>query len=283
MESSRARRLGPALAVAAVALLLPIVGLASRPENADSARLLGDDPITVVFDVLTYLLVIAAGLGLVLFIWVMWPRQGEEPPPLPRRRRHLVTTFVMGAAVVIAIWLRARSFGRLPNLTQRATGAPAGRLPTAVPAIPRGAPGPDWIALAIVSGLILAAAFVAWRALRKSGPGRNRSPLRSLEALLDDAIEDVLAEADPRRAVIAAWARLERVLAGHMLPRRAAEAPFEFAARAEAELGIERISIRRLAALYEWARFSLNEVTPAMREEALGGLLHVRDGLRVAA
>ena len=113
--------------MAAVALLLPIVGLASRPENANTARLLGDEPITVAFDVLTYLLIIAAGLGLVLFIWVMWPRQGEEPPPLPRRRRHLATTLALGAAVVIAIWLRARSLGRLPNLTQRATGAPAGR------------------------------------------------------------------------------------------------------------------------------------------------------------
>ena len=269
--------------MAAVALLLPIVGLASRPENADGARLLGDDPITVAFDVLTYLLLIAAGLGLVLFIWVMWPRPGEEPPPLPRRRRHLATTLALCAAVVIAIWLRARSFGKLPNLAQGTTGSAAGRLPTAVPPIPRGAPGPDWIAIAIVLGLILAAAFVAWRALMKSGPGRNRSPLRSLQALLDDAIEDVLTEADPRRAVIAAWAGLERVLASHMLPRRAAEAPFEFVARAEAELGIDGTSIRRLAALYEWARFSLNEVTPAMRDEALGGLLQVRDGLRVAA
>jgi len=143
--------------------------------------------------------------------------------------------------------------------------------------------GPDWIAVAIAAGLVLAAAVLAWRTLRNARIRSSRSPLASLEALLDDAIEDVLAEADPRRAVIAAWARLERVLAGHGLPRRAAEAPFEFALRACLELGIQRASLERLADLYEWARFSLNEVTPAMREQALNGLLDVRDGLRVAA
>ena len=282
MESSRVRLLAPALAVAAVALLLPVVGLASRAENAAGAPLLGDDPIRVAFDVLTYLLLMAAGLGLLVIIWVLWPRPGEQPPPLPRRRRELLTAIAMASAVAIAIWLRARTLGRLPNLVQHATGTPAGQLPTAVSRTARAAPGPDWIALAIVAGLIMAAGVLAWRLLRQSGQVRDRSALGSLQALLDDAIKDVLAEADPRRAVIAAWARAERLLAGERLPRRAAEAPFEFAARVEAELGIERVSLQRLAGLYEWARFSLNEVTPTMRQQALGELLQVRDGLRVA-
>ena len=282
MESSRVRLLGPALAVAAVALLLPVVGLASRAENVASAPLLGDDPIAVAFDVVTYLLLLAAGLGLLLIIWVLWPRPGEQPPPLPRRRRGLLTAMVTGSAVAIAIWLRGRSLGRLPNLGQHGTGTPTGQVPAAVSRTARAAPGPDWIALAIVAALLLSAAVVAWRLLRQTGPARGRSALDGLQALLDEAIEDVLAEADPRRAVIAAWARVERLLGGQRLPRRAAEAPFEFAARAEAELGIERVSLQRLAGLYEWARFSLNEVTPAMRQQALGELLRVRDGLRVA-
>jgi len=268
--------------VAAVALLLPVVGLASRAETAPSAPLLGDDPIALAFDVLTYLLLLAAGLGLLLIIWVLWPRPGEQPPPLPRRRRDLLTALVTSSAVVVAIWLRARSLGRLPNLGQHATGTPPSQVPTAVSRTARVAPGLDWIALAIVAGLIVAAAVVAWRLLRQSGPGRDRSALDSLQALLDNAIEDVQAEVDPRRAVIATWARAERLLAAQRLPRRAAEAPFEFAARAEAELGLERVSLQRLAGLYEWARFSLNEVTPAMRQQALGELLQVRDGLRVA-
>jgi len=272
--------------VVTICLLLPVVALASRPENAGAARLLGDEPIRVALDVLTYLLLIAALLGLLIIVWVLWPRPGEELPPLPRRRRHTATAIALGSAVLIAIWLRGHYLSELPNLpglNQRGIGAPAVGSPRALPPTGRVTVGPDWIAIAIVAGLVLGAAVLAWRALRTAHIRPGRSPLASLEALLDDAIEDVLAEADPRRAVIAAWARLERVLAGHGLPRRAAEAPFEFALRACLELGIQRASLERLADLYEWARFSLNEVTPAMREQALNGLLDVRDGLRVAA
>ena len=286
MESSRARGLGTALAVVAICLLLPVVALASRPENQGGVLLLGDDPIRVALDVLTYLLVIAALLGLLIIVWVLWPRPGDELPPLPRRRRHMATAIAVSSAVLIAIWLRVHYLSRLPNLpglTPRTGGATAVGSPQALPQAARGTVGIDWIAIAIVAGLLLGVAVVAWRTLRTARLSPRRSPLASLEALLDDAIEDVLAEADPRRAVIAAWARLERVLAGHGLPRRAAEAPFEFAARACGELGIQRASLERLADLYEWARFSLNEVTPAMREEALNGLQSVRDGLRVAA
>ncbi len=100
--------------------------------------------------------------------------------------------------------------------------------------------------------------------------------------MLDDAIEDVLGETDPRKAVIAAWARLERVLGRYGVPRRDSEAPFEYAARAGPAIGVEAVSLERLADLYEWARFSLHDVTPAMRTEALDGLVAVRDGLRLA-
>jgi hypothetical protein len=76
------------------------------------------------------------------------------------------------------------------------------------------------------------------------------------------------------------------VLARHGVPRRDAEAPFEFASRAgkelAAELAVEDGWLEQLAGLFEWARFSTHDVTPAMREEALGGLVAVRDGLRVA-
>lgn len=284
MDSRRVRGVVPALAVAAIVLLLPIVALASRPESGSGAPLLPDDPARVAFDVITYLLLIAALLGLLIIVWALWPRPGEQLPPLPRRRGHLAMALAMAGAVLIAVWLRSHQFSQLPNLAQSAAGSPGGGAAAVVPRTSRaGGGGIDWIALAIVVGLVVVAAFLAWRAMRTVVPGSRRSALASVQALLDDAIEDVLAEADPRRAVIAAWARLERVLASHRLPRREAEAPLEYASRVRVELGVERVSLERLADLYEWARFSLNEVTPAMRQEALDGLLSVRDGLRVAA
>lgn len=287
MESTRAPGLATTLAVVAIVLLLPIVALASRPENAGTVRLLSDDPIRIAFDVLTYLLLIAALLGLVIVVWALWPRPEEEmlPPVARRRRRPLATAITMAAAVLLAVWLRTHGFSRLPTLRNAGLGAPGapGGVSSALPQAARAAHGTDWLALAIAVALAAAAVFAAWRALRTRPPRRRGTALAGLEALLDDAIDDVLAEGDPRRAVIAAWARLERVLARHGLPRRPAEAPFEFAYRARNQLGLEPVALDRIADLYEWARFSVNEVTPAMREDALRRLMDVRDGLRLAA
>lgn len=75
-------------------------------------------------------------------------------------------------------------------------------------------------------------------------------------------------ERDPRRAVIAAGARLEGVLGAHGLPRLPAEAPFEYTARAFAELrefGVTEPTLDRLARLFEWARFSSASHGPESR------------------
>ena len=49
-----------------------------------------------------------------------------------------------------------------------------------------------------------------------------------LADVLEETIDDLRAEADPRRAVIAAYARMERALAAAGLPRSPAEAPDEY-------------------------------------------------------
>ena len=52
------------------------------------------------------------------------------------------------------------------------------------------------------------------------GTGPSASVAEAVADVLEDTLDDLRAEADPRRAVIAAYARLERVLATHGLPRR---------------------------------------------------------------
>jgi Domain of unknown function (DUF4129) len=282
VESGARRAGGALLAVLAVAVLLSVVALASRPEGGAGGTLLGADPARVVLDVVTYLFVVLVVLGLLVIVWALWPRPGDERLALPPRRRWglstLVTTLLL---LALALWLR--SAGRLRGLSG-AAGAGGGvrPVPTGVSGAARGAPpGMDWIAAGIVVALLAAGAVGLWWLLRPRR--RPAAPLaRRLQAVLDDAIEDVLAEGDPRRAVIAAWARLERVLGRSGLPRRDSEAPFEYAARAGAALAVEPRWLERLADLFEWARFSTHEVTPAMREEALDRLVAVRDGLRLA-
>ena len=57
------------------------------------------------------------------------------------------------------------------------------------------------------------------------GELRHDAFSEAVSAAVDESLDDLRAEPDPRRAVIAAYARLERVLAAHGLPRFAAEAP----------------------------------------------------------
>ncbi|HYW23165.1 MAG TPA: DUF4129 domain-containing protein [Terriglobales bacterium] len=287
MEPNRARWAGGTLlAVVAVALLIPVVALASRPEDAGGIALHSADPARLLLDVASYLFAVFVVLSLIIIIWALWPRPNEELPALPPRQRRVLSTVLTAILLVaIAIWLR--STGRLGPRQNLTLGGGAGGLPPgSLPGHGGGAPpGFDWLAAGIVVGLLVAGAVVTWWFLRPRRPAAALS-LARLQAVLDDAIDDVLGEADPRRAVIAAWSRLERVLAGHGVPRHDSEAPFEYAARAgeelDAELGVEGGWLEQLAGLFEWARFSTHDVTPGMREEALAGLVAVRDGLRVA-
>jgi hypothetical protein len=288
VEPSRARWAGGTLlAVLVVALLLPVVALASRPESGGGRAFLSADPARLLLDIAAYLFVVFVALTLLVIIWALWPRPNEELPALPPRRRRLLSTVLtMILFVGLAIWLR--STGRLGPRQNLTLGGGAGGAPPAVPGQGRAgaaAAGFDWLAAGIVVALLVAAAVLAWWFLRpRQRPGALS--LAHLQEVLDDAIEDVLGEADPRRAVIAAWARLERVLARYGVSRHDSEAPFEYAARAgaalDAQLGVDGGWLEQLAGLFEWARFSTHEVTPAMREEALTGLVAVRDGLRVA-
>src|SRR5262249_12328617 len=101
-------------------------------------------------------------------------------------------------------------------------------------------------------------------------------------AALDESIDDLREEPDLRRAIIAAYARMERSLAAAGLPRRAAEAPLEYLARVLRSLDVSSDAVRRLTDLFEWARFGHHEPEPWMRDEAIDALVAVRDDLRAA-
>ena len=88
--------------------------------------------------------------------------------------------------------------------------------------------------------------------------------------------------ADPRRAVIAAYARMERALGAYGLPRHPSEAPDEYLQRIFADLDVCRLSTSRLTALFSWAKFSGHDVAPEMKQEAIEALEAVLEELRAA-
>jgi hypothetical protein len=136
----------------------------------------------------------------------------------------------------------------------------------------------------VVVGLVLVAIAAYVLAERRARPGRrSREDLaEQLAVVLDETLGDLRAETDPRRAIIAAYARLERVLAANGVPRRVAETSDEYLRRVLHELELEPGAVGRLTALFERAKFSHHDVDAAMKEEAVAALEHVRDELRLA-
>ena len=96
--------------------------------------------------------------------------------------------------------------------------------------------------------------------------------------ILDETLDDLHDERDPRRAVIAAYARMERALAVHGLARRQPEAPLEYLERGSRSCTRARRRRRWLTRLFERASFSNHPVEPGMKEEAIEALEVVRGG-----
>jgi hypothetical protein len=104
-------------------------------------------------------------------------------------------------------------------------------------------------------------------------------PATAVSRVLDESIDDLWAESDPRRAVIAAYARMERGLAVRGYGRRPAEAPLEYVTRVLSELGAGREPVRRLTGLFERAKFSRHALGPDAKAEAIDCLVAIRSGL----
>jgi hypothetical protein len=274
----------PVVAMIAVTLLVVVVALASRPLTG-AAPAVGTAVTRTVLDAVFYLFVSLSLVEGLILLWLLWPHEDLGPGPrLDKRRHSLLAALLLAVTLVLLVRSRGGHLGTLPLFGVR---PPSVGVPPATARLSGGrgvtALGMDWPAIAVAALVMVAVAVLGWRLLR--APSRHlrvvRSPGPKLESVLDDAIGEATAEADPRRAVVVAWARVERLLAEHDAGRRPFEAPFEYAVRAAAAVGLDAGALERLAGLYEWARFSVNEVTTAMRRDAIEGLTEVRERLRL--
>ena len=140
----------------------------------------------------------------------------------------------------------------------------------------------DWLPVVVVFGAALAAFTAAGVVVLRRGPHAEgtASLVHDLSAIFDETLADLHAEADPRRAVIAAYARMESILGRHGMPRRPAEAPHEYVGRVLEDLVSSASAVRRLTRLYERARFSSHDVDRGMKEQAITAVEAVRDEFR---
>lgn len=139
----------------------------------------------------------------------------------------------------------------------------------------------QWLPAVGMASFILAAAggtvaLILWK--RRQGPAWEREAelAAALDEVLADTLDDLRAERDPRRAVIGAYARLERTFAAHDVARDPSETPREYVDRALDRLGVSVFAVRRLTQLYERAKFSPHEIDAAMKDDAIDALAGLR-------
>ena len=123
----------------------------------------------------------------------------------------------------------------------------------------------------LAAGAGFAALFLAERRRKRRLPS-DPAVREQLAVALDETLDDLRRERDPRRAVIAAYARMERVLAAHGIPRSRFEAPNEYLARVLADLTRRSRAAEVLTELFERARFSTHEIPPQLKEDAIAAV-----------
>jgi hypothetical protein len=275
-----------AAAAAAMALLLAVAALATRGGGNGStaapgsaiASSAGHHAVIVVIVVLTPILAL---LGGVLFVYAqvyrLRERDAEAVKRVKRNRRRLAIAFAVFLAVeAYALRTGHRPWGFLhlhnpfSSGGSRAHGIAAQRVPrpahTAIT-------GTDWTAIAVIWVLLLAAgAIVLVRVRGARGPLRPRP----LPAEVDQAGEPEVArlrrERNPRRAVIAAYAAMERLMARDGIPRGAHEAPMEYLGRVTLHGHHGVAAVHRITALFQRARFSGRPIDEEMRTRVIAAV-----------
>jgi hypothetical protein len=264
----------------AVTGLLVLAAVASRGRPLEGGH--GAGPTAGFFDYTLTTIVIAIAVGLIVTVIAVATVKPDAHDRPSTGRRYFTSMLALAGALGI-VWLLAharfeRALQQL-NLNPGARGQGTHHPPKAPPGT-RSA-HIRWDEVAVVLTLLAAGGLVV--ALRR----RGRMPAlphfgaqESVSLALDESLDDLRLEPDLRKAIIAAYARMERALASAGLPRRPAEAPVEYLERALLELDASTEAVRRLTELFEWAKFSHHEPEPSMRDEAIAALVAVRDELR---
>jgi Domain of unknown function (DUF4129) len=275
----------PAIVVLALVAVVAIAATGSTSRGAGTTRPPGES----LLDMLFTLGLVAVAAGAVLLVYGLTQRKAIARQLASGRYRSSIVGWIVLAGVYAALWYfrptdwfrQSGPGGEDPLFPDREVG-PGGSAER---------PGADyepnisWLALAIVAALCVAAAAAyvsSRRGSRTRGP-TDQELAAELAHALDDTLDDLRAQADPRRAIIAAYARLERVLAANGVQRRPAETAQEYVPRVLRDLELTPRPVERLTDLFTRAKFSHHDVDTKMKEEAIGALEEIRDELRLAA
>ena len=261
-------------------VLLTVVSLAARSGDHDRAVPGGSAATTAGHHALVWVLLvlgpIVAVLGLGLFFYAQVVRR-TDPEMVAARRRARRRLFAI-CLVVAAIVVYYSRTGQNPLDFLHVHNPFAGRQhgPDKAHPVPAhhgdGFATIDWVIAGLTWVLLVGGSVVALRRMRT-----RRAAARAAAAAAgydadeppDLGLDRLRAEPDPRRAVIGAYALMDRVMADRALGRRRSEAPLEYLGRMTAA-GYARITaLGRLTRLYARARFSTHPIDRGMQAEAV--------------
>jgi hypothetical protein len=271
-----------AAAVAVVLGLLLVVGASSR-RPLDGGAAAPALPAWPLLFVVGAGLVMSAALGLSVLGPMMQVRTGIPGRGRLRAGPLTLAVSILLPAAIIALYTTPGTHGlRRPGAIPPELSVHKKRpLESAKPGPGQGS-GIAALTAGIAAGVLGFAGVALVRAHR-----RRREPEAGPRATVAEGARAAAAAAaipaDPRAAVLAAYARMEAALATVGLARRPSDAPREYLARLEAELGGGRAPAARLTELFERARFSPHPVGENLRHEAIGALETLRTELEAPA
>lgn len=273
-----------ALALGIVALLV-LVAMAARGGHPGTSGRVTTKPIPdSVQDAFITLLVIAYGVVVVAIVIGFFRYRGRWQDPSSRWLSNFaLVTLLMLIATAIGYYGITHS-----NLRERAARATQGQGQPGQRPADRGRVQPlpareahfQWPVLFAIGGLVLLGGVWVYARRRESLDREDQSLEADIVAALETTIEDLRRERDARKAVIAAYAQMERTLRSHGLPRHRAETPMEYLARILRGLNVRDSAVGDLTQLFEYAKFSRHEIDAAMKEQAISALVAVRDDLQ---
>jgi hypothetical protein len=285
--SIRARATIAALALGGVAVVVAIAARAplsrSTPVDARSVQ----TPTAAVFMLIAGIGIVMLG-ALAILVWSGRRRKDDPPehesPPIEVhwiwKMLATLAPFALGAALVAAAVTGSKRAQNGPRFG--GTFVLGGSAPLSGP--PSGATGfvvPSWLPWTVL-GIVAVAAFAGVVALwlRRPRPSAAPPDARATRAAVDAAIGALDAEADPRRAVIAAYGAMQRTLGEHGVVRSSTEAPREYLQRVLTASRANDREVRTLTGLFEEARYSTHPIPERLREVALAALRSLQGRLQ---
>jgi hypothetical protein len=225
--------------------------------------------------------VVSVALGIADLAPIMRVRAGQSGRSALRAGPLTLSLSLLVPAAIIALYTTHGTNGE-----RKAIGPPAPATHNKLAGKPgeRGADHTTGVAAltaGIGAGVVGFAGLAIVRARRRRDA--EAEPRATVAAGARDAAAAAAIPADPRAAVLAAYARMETALASVGLARRPSDAPREYLARLETGLGGGRAPAARLTELFERARFSPHPVGEDLREEAIGALETLRTELEAPA